>query len=187
MKRSMLRLALLVAATVASGAIASTTAAADGRTIHGELVLKDVTFPDPYMTEQCGFKVRITVNAHSPATAQLNGDGRVIHEEDIWLGTIRYSSPASGKSTSRTLNATVSTDYPGGASIGSPAVSNGQGAEVGEVTVGQPGTGTVKIQAVVDGFDEASGIPFTHLTSIVSLQGEFDRMTANICKALQHP
>ncbi len=69
---------------------------------------------------------------------------------------------------------------------GSSAITVGHGVGVGEVTTGQPGSGTVKLAAVVDGFDEASGIPFTHVTQVLSLRGEFDQARASICSAL-HP
>lgn len=179
------RLALLAVAVIAAGVFAATTSAAEGRTIHGELVLSDLTFPDGYLTQACGFDVTITLNIHSPATAELNAAGLVVREHDIWLGTFTYSAPASGKSTWRPLNAVIDTVYPGGATEGSSAVTVGSGASVGEVTTGQPGSGTVTLDAVVDGFDEASGIPFTHLTSIVSMSGEFDQTRTNICNALR--
>jgi hypothetical protein len=182
MRRLLLSLAVGTALVVCTVATAT---AAGGRTIHGELVLNDVTFPDGYLTAVCGFDVTITLNVHSPATARLNDQGRVVHEEDIWLGTFTYSAPSSGKSTTRPLNAFISTDYPGGAVEGSSATTVGRGLGVGEVTIGQPGSGTVKIEAVVDGFDEASGIPFTHLTKIVSLSGEFDQARTAICNALR--
>jgi hypothetical protein len=184
MKNSAAQIALLVVVLVTAGVLAA-TAAAEGRTIHGELVLNDLTVPDGYLTQACGFDVTITLNVHSPATARLNNAGLVVHEEDIWLGTFTYSAPASGKSVTRPLNAFISTDYPGGAVEGSSAITVGRGVGVGEVTTGQPGSGTVKLAAVVDGFDEASGIPFTHVTEVLSLDGEFDQARASICRALR--
>jgi hypothetical protein len=182
MRRLLLTLAVVTALIVGA---AATAAAAGERTIHGELVLTDVTVPDAYLTAACGFEVRLTLNVHSPATARLNDAGRVVHEEDIWLGTLTYSAPSSGKSTTRPLNAFISTDYPGGAVEGSSATTVGHGIGVGEVTTGQPGSGTVKLEAVVDAFDEASGIPFTHVTRVVSLNGEFDQARTAICNALR--
>lgn len=172
-----------VASVVALFGVLAGTASADDQVIHGEMNLTDITFEDAYLTGACGFEVQETIDLHLTATVRLNSAGLPATEVDTVVGTLRYSAPASGKSTTRPANLTTTADYGTGAVEGSSAVVTAVGSGAADAFTGQPGTGTFVAEEQVVGFDPL-GIPFTSFVSTISASGEFDRATRAVCRQL---
>lgn len=177
------RTSVVVAAVVLVGTTA-TVASANEPTLHSDVTLNDITIPDAYLSAACGFDVNETLlNVHGDFTARANAAGEVASEVDTYVGMLRYSSPASGKSTTRRLNTVITIDYGNGAVEGGSALARSVGASAADPLTGQPGGGTFVANVQIVGFD-AAGIPLTSYSSTISTSGEFDRATRTVCATL---
>jgi hypothetical protein len=152
--------------------------------IRQSVTITDFTFPDAYLTNACGFSVVNTVNAKLEIIVFLDRTGTPVREIDSVHGTIAFA--AHGKSVSQPMTGISHATYPQGVAPGSPAPTSLVGVNVGSLTgLTPPGAGRLVIDAEVVAVGP-DGVPFTAFdtSDIVSRQGNFERATAEICRAL---
>ena len=179
-----MRARILVALLLVTGALAP--AAGANAPIRQSFTITDLTFPDAYLSDACGTGVMNTVNATLDITVFVDRTGTPVREIDRVHGTITFAAPASGKSVSQTMTGISHATYPEGVAPGSPAPTSLIGVNVGSLTgVTPPGAGRLVVDAVVVAVGP-DGVPFTAFGTedIVSMQGNFARATAEICRAL---
>lgn len=155
--------------------------------IHEEVTLSGVTFPDAYLSDQCGTTVLDTVSGRLTGTLFPANAGAPAHEVDtITNGSITYSAPASGNSVTEPLNGSSQAVYPEGISVGAPAIVKITGVNGTSITgTAPPGSGQLVADATIVFVDDA-GIPGTAFapSDIVSMNGTYATSTAAICTAL---
>src|SRR5262245_30900349 len=88
----------------------------------------DMSFPAPYYTELCGVTVRFFNTGTLVSKLFTNESGAVVREIDTTQGDrVGWVSPTTNRSIVFPNSATLTTDYPDGASVGSAAVITGSG------------------------------------------------------------
>lgn len=167
-------------------AVLSPSAGAAGP-VREEVVLNNVTFPDAYLSDACGFTVLDTVSGRLTGTLFAANGSAPAHEIDTLTGgQITYSSPDSGNAVTRPLNGTSHTVYPEGIAVGAKAVVTITGVNATSITgTAPPGAGQLVADATIVFIDDA-GIPGTAFSpgDIVSMNGTYGATTAEICAAL---
>jgi hypothetical protein len=155
--------------------------------IHEEVTLSGVTFPDAYLSDQCGTTVLDTVSGRLTGTLFPANAGAPAHEVDtITNGSITYSAPASGNSVTEPLNGSSQAVYPEGISVGAPAIVKITGVNATSITgTAPPGSGQLVANATILFVDDL-GVPGTAFapSDIVSMSGTYAATTAAICAAL---
>ena len=175
----MRKLALAAVALVAAVAVVPSAAAKE--VIRLSFELEDESFPDVYLSEVCGTDVTVTVNGTLTAKIFLDKEGEAVREIDTVKGTFTYS--AGDESVTRHVSQVSTTQFLGGASVGSEALITIQGVGGGTVVGGPPGAGRLVFSAEVVAVED--GIPFTQVVGDpLQAAGNFDRATADICAAL---
>jgi hypothetical protein len=169
---------------LAAAALVSAGVATANAPIRATLLLDNVTFQDPFMTDACNLPVYMTLNGTIKATLFLDQNGNAVREVDTQPGVKLTYSSDSGRSISFPWSIISHTDYSAGTSVGSPVTSTLTG-NIGSFTgfVG-PGTGRLVLSGEVVEVD-SNGVPITAFTGLVSMSGNFTGETAKICAALK--
>jgi hypothetical protein len=146
----------------------------------------NLTFPEDYLTDFCGFEVFRSFVGTLKSTLLYDGSGKVIREIDTQPGaTLSFYSPETGKSFSFPFAAILRTDYTNGAALGSEAVSYGSGLSLKVPGISAHAGRAVFSSVVVD--HTPYGVPIVAFTGIISWVGhenDPDEVDAAFCEAL---
>jgi hypothetical protein len=147
----------------------------------------NISFPNSYYTDLCGFPVVQTLAGTLNTTLLYDRSGSIISEVDTQPRTTwSFSSPTSGKSFSWRLAAMLRTDYTNGAALGSDATSYGSGLGIKVPGVPAADSGRIVFDAVV--VDSTPyGVPIVAFEGVLSVSGhesDADAVDAAICAAL---
>lgn len=145
----------------------------------------NLTYPEDYLTDLCGFPVFFSLVGTFETTLQYNRSGAV-SEIDTQPGTtLSFTAPTTGKSFSFPFASALHTDYPNGTKLGSEAIVSGSGLSL-KVPGISAQAGTVVYSAVV--VDKTShGVPIVAFTGVISWVGhenDPDAVDAAFCSAL---
>lgn len=148
----------------------------------------NVSFRDDDLSAACGFDVFDAFAGTADATLFSDQAGTVIREIDTFpTFTSSITAPSTGKSIVSRAPAVLTTDYTGGAAVGTPAIATVTGLQF----MLQPGVmfaGRQVFDAVVVGHGPGV-IPNINFTSLISQSGNFfsGDTTPLICAALSGP
>ena len=146
----------------------------------------DVSFPDGYFMQRCGFEVRFFNVGTLNSKLFVDRTGSIIREVDTTQGDkVGWSSPASGRSNVFPNAATLVTDYPNGTAIGSAATVTGTGLS-GKLP-GLPADAGIAVFAGHVAFIDADGVPIVAFDQFVSSNGHSNdpaAFDAAVCAAL---
>jgi hypothetical protein len=180
------RLGISVALAALIAAIVIPVAGASAP-IREEFAFSDITFEDFYLSEACGTTVLDTIDVAVSVTFFPADHGSPAHEVDTFSnGTITYSSPDTGNSVTLPMNGTSHAVYPEGTDPGDPAHFTITGVNTTSLTgTAPPGSGQLVANGEILFLDDL-GVPVTtfETSGIVSMQGTYAVMTAEICAAL---
>jgi len=152
-----------------------------------ERVADSVTFTAPlaYYTNRCGVPVRFTLSGRIDSDLFYDQSGTIVREVDTQPGaTQTFSSPYH--SFSFPFASVLHTTYSNGASVGSDAVSTGEGL-AGKIPGIPADAGSITYQAQVEGTSPA-GIPIVGFEGILAMRGhgnDADQADNAICDALK--
>ena len=145
------------------------------------------TSPIPALTPVCGFDVSLTVAGTYKATVLYDQPGMVVRELDTQPDTqLIWSSSTTGKSFAYPFSAVFRTEYPNGATPGSPAVATmtGLGDKAPEIPAD---AGQLVFDNASVLFVNSDGVPIVDYGLPTSSHGhtnDRDALCAALCAAL---
>jgi hypothetical protein len=130
----------------------------------------DVSFPDSYFTDLCGFEVRFFNVGTLQATLFFDRAGVIVREIDTSRGAkAGWSSPDSGLSVVFPNSATLVTDYPDPPAPGSTATVTGTGLSA--KVPGIPADAGIAVFAGHVEFINTDGVPIVAFDRLISISG----------------
>ena len=162
-------------------------AAAANAPIRQHFTFSDFTFPDAYLSDACGTEILSTIGGTFDVRLFVDTTGSAVSEVDtVTRGTIVWTNPDNDASVSSIIAAMSHAVYPDGIVVGARAPTRISGTNAAAITgVAPPGNGTIVVDAEIV-FVDPEGVPFTAFDTgdIVSMNGNFERRTAELCDAL---
>jgi len=146
----------------------------------------NVSFPDSYFTQLCGFEVRFFNVGAFRSMLFVDTTGTIVQEIDTYPGDIAgWSSPASGRSIVFPNGAMLLTEYPNGTTVGSAVTVTGHGLSA--KIPGIPADAGTAVFAGHVAFIDPDGVPIVAFDQLISSNGHSSDpaiFEAAVCAAL---